>query len=72
MQTYPGTSIEKVTTFPFTKKCRKIFVPSGDVTIVVNGVSITILDAELGAINNQALFIDEITSASGGVVFVTT
>lgn len=69
-QTYPGVHFEKVTAFPFTERVRRIYVPSGDVTIVSGGTSTSIPDADLAAINNQPVFIDEITSAVGGVVYV--
>ena len=69
-RTQPGQII-KVTSFPNVGKYRAIFVPSGDVTVISGGKSIEFLDTEIGAINNQARYITEITSASGGVVFAT-
>ena len=72
-KTQPGLRFTRQTSFPVTGDFRRIYVPAGDVVVKNdNDVSITIVEAEIGAINNQATYLNEITSATGGVVYTVS
>lgn len=67
-----GLKFTKVTSFPFVADIRRIWVASGDVVIKNDqGESVTILEAELPAINNLGTAISEVTSSTLGTVFVS-
>lgn len=71
----PGLNFSRVTIFPYTppngNHIRKIFVPSGGVVVVKGATSISIVEAEIAAINNQPVYLTSITSATNNVVYVT-
>lgn len=71
-QTQPALGFRKITSFPHVEDIRRVWCASG--TLVIkndNGTSVTIAEAELPAVNNQAIYISEITSSSLGAVFIS-
>ena len=68
----PAFAFNRITSFPHTKPIRKIWVLSGDIVVKNDlGETVTIVEAELAAINNQAINLTEVTSSTLGVVYVS-
>jgi hypothetical protein len=72
-QQNPGSNFSKVLLAELpVYGARRIYVPAGDVTVVNDkGVSVTVVEAEIDAVQNQGTFYNEITSITGTHLYVS-